>query len=546
MGVSLNKTFDYLSKTENEAAVEVLTAGLDAPHQPTQRLALRALMDRRSPQGHREVFRRLPKLDEDCRAIVAERPERLENVVGETVRNPDREACATACNAIVAFRLYEGLPALVAVLSNEENPNTDLVARTVLKLTESFYRELSGIDDQPVRKNQENLRSRITGALEDAVRKYHRHERKEAVEALLLLAKSKSVTLRRLLQRPDERSHHAIVETLSHSRRGGVIRLLLGFLEDPQMPLVVVKVICGRCDAKFVSHLARTVGSHPTKTVLETLARFDSIAWAVPGHEVFEKLDDAAQEGAVQIVAHSSMDRQHVLKVIAHLLMEGKPGGRRAAAKALEQFKDPAANTLVIKGLNDEDPQVRANLLVQVRPRRIPGALSLMIRMVDSPDEEVHRALRRAMPEFTFRHFLANLDKMPEQLLATAGHVVSKIDRQCRSKLEAEMTGPSPVRRRRAVQAAVATGLAVDLEKTLIRLLSDEDHVVRAAAAKALADCKTLPTWEALRDALLDRSFVVKEAAEQSLQRISQSLLQGVGDEEMESEAQEQPEEVAS
>ncbi|HUT10983.1 MAG TPA: HEAT repeat domain-containing protein [Thermoguttaceae bacterium] len=546
MGASLNKTFDYLSKTENEAALEVLIAGLDASHQPTQHLALRTLMDRRDPQGHREVFRRLPKLDEHCRAIVSERPERLKNVVGETVRNADGKSCASACNAIVAFRLYEVLPALVSVLSNEENPNTDLVAHTVLKLTESFYRELSGIDDQPARKNQENLRIRITGALEDAVKKYHRHERKEIVEALLLLAKSKSVVLRRLLQRPEERSHHAIVESLSYSPRGGVTRLLLAFLEDPQMPLVVAKVICGRCDAKFVGHLARTVGSHPTKTVVETLERFDSIAWALPGHEVFGKLDDAAQEGAVQIVVNSSMDRALALKVIGYLLMEAKPAGRRAAAKALGQFEGPEANTLVIKGLNDEDPQVRANLLVQVRSRRIPGALSLMIRMVDSRDEEVHRALREAMPEFTFCHFLANLDNMPENLIATAGHVVSKIDRECKSKLEAEMTGPSPVRRRRAVQAAVATGLADDLEQTIILLLSDEDHVVRVAAAKSLADCKTLPTWEALRDALLDRSFVVKEAAEKSLQRISQSLLEVVEDEEADAEGQEQPEVVAS
>jgi len=545
MGASLNKTFDYLAKTENEAAVEVLIAALDAPHQPTRHMALRALMDRRSPQGHRELFRRLPKLDQQSRSIVSERPERLENVVGETVRNPDGEACASACKAIVDFRLYEVLPALVSVLADEENPNTDLVARTVLKLTELFYGELSGIADQPVRKNQENLRNLITSALEDAVKKFHRHERKEAVEALLLLAKSKSVTLRRLLQRPEERSHHPIVESLSYSPRGGVIRLLLAFLEDPQMPLAVAKAICGRCDAKFVGHLARTVGAHPTKSIVETLERFDSIAWALPGHEVFAQLDDAAQEGAVQILVNSSMERQQVLRVIGYLLREGKPGGRRAAAKALAQFEGPEANALVIECLNDEDPQVRANLLVQIRPRRIPGALSLMIRMVDSPDEEIHQALRKAMPEFTFRQFLANLDKMPEHLLATAGHVVSKIDRECKAKLEAEMAGPSPVRRRRAIQTAVATGLAADLEKTIIRLLSDEDHVVRIAAAKALADCKTLPTWEALRDALLDRSFIVKEAAEQSLQRISQSLLQGVEDEEAEAEEQEQPEEVA-
>jgi HEAT repeat protein len=67
-------------------------------------------------------------------------------------------------------------------------------------------------------------------------------------------------------------------------------------------------------------------------------------------------------------------------------------------------------------------------------------------------------------------------------------------------------------------------GLLHDLEKVVIELLSDEDHMVRIAAAGALAECDTLPSWEALRDAMLDRSVAVQETAEKSLERICQSL----------------------
>ena len=50
---------------------------------------------------------------------------------------------------------------------------------------------------------------------------------------------------------------------------------------------------------------------------------------------------------------------------------------------------------------------------------------------------------------------------------------------------------------------------------------------IRIEAAKALAACNTMPCWEALRDALLDRSVLVQEAAEQSLDQIGRSLVQG-------------------
>lgn len=554
MSTGLNATFEFLTKTENEAAVDILTAALDNPYQPTQHRALRALMDRRSAAGHQEVFRRLPALDEQCRSIVNERPERLLDVVGAAVQDPDKQVCAAACNGILSLRLYESLPVLISVLSNAENPNTVLAARTTLNLTELFYAELSRTDDQPKRKNEENLRIRITSALENAVRKFHRHQRTEVVEALLLVAKSKSITLRQMLQRPDEKSHQPIVDLLSNSSRGGVIRLLLGFFEDPQMPRVVSKVICDRCDVKFVENLLRAVHPRPSKAVAKTLTRIDSIAWAQPGHELFQKLDDLAQECVVQLLMGTAINRQQVLEVIGYLLLEGKPGGRRAAARALAEFPGPEAAALTIRAINDEDPQVRARLLVQLRPRRIPAAFSLLIRMVDSPEEEIREALRKALPEFTFRQFLANLDTMPETLQPLAGHMVSKIDTESISKLTAEMASPSPVRRRLAVQATSAMGMVHDLEEIVIKLLSDEDHIVRVAAARALADCKSMPTWEALRDALLDRSVVVQEAAEQSLEWISRSLLQHREEEaqmeeedevEEEEQLEEEPEEAA-
>jgi HEAT repeat protein len=123
---------------------------------------------------------------------------------------------------------------------------------------------------------------------------------------------------------------------------------------------------------------------------------------------------------------------------------------------------------------------------------------------------------------------MANFDAMPDELRPVTGHLVRKLDPEVADKLAGEMGSLSPVRRRRAVLAAGTMGMAHDVEKTLIGLLSDEDHMVRRATAKILADCKSMPTWEALRDAVFDRSVIVQEAAERSMEQISNSLLQRV------------------
>src|SRR6187401_1867070 len=57
----LEKTFELLAATENEAAVDALLPALSSPHEHIQECALRALLDRKSLAGQREVVRRWPE-----------------------------------------------------------------------------------------------------------------------------------------------------------------------------------------------------------------------------------------------------------------------------------------------------------------------------------------------------------------------------------------------------------------------------------------------------------------------------------------------------
>ncbi|MDZ7615368.1 MAG: hypothetical protein U1E05_00095, partial [Patescibacteria group bacterium] len=344
-------TFQFLAKTENAAAVELLVAGLDCDHEAARHYSLRALLERRDEAGHHAVFKRLAQFDEKSREIIAERPARLVRVVAEVLKEGKAEAVKKACDAVEEFRLYDAAPSLIAALVRENNPHAPVLAQTVLRLTEAFYIELSENDSSPKRRDIAGLRDRITLDLEDSVRKFHRHRQPAAVEALLLLAKQKNVTLRDLLSRPDEASYEPIVELLRTSEQGGVVRLLLGLLDDPKSPLVVAEVIGDRTDAKFVGHLARTVGATPSRAVAESLKRIRNIAWAAIDHPVFAELDDAAQEGAVQILVGSSFERNRVFAVLGHLAKRGNAGGRRAAIRALRGFTQPGTSQIVIDAL---------------------------------------------------------------------------------------------------------------------------------------------------------------------------------------------------
>jgi len=523
-------TFDYLAKSQNRAATELLIATLQSKHPAVLERGVAALMDRLDPDGHREVFRRLMSFDQRCREIIQRRAQRLETVVTAALRETDVRECQTACQAIVALRLYDTLPGLVTILTDEGNPHSALAAQTILCLSEALYEDLSqgdGASASSVRTDADTVRRRVTTALEEGARKFYRHKRREAVEAFLLVAKPQNPTLRQLLRNPDDACHKEVIDVLMENPKGGIIRLLLGFLDDPQLPRPIIDVLTSRRDKRFVEHLLRRVGSGDSRLrgCSETLARFESLAWAKPDDSLFPTLDDEDQASAVRLIMATGMSSEKKLEAIGRIVQDGKPAGRRAAAQALGSFKTALANEYVIRAISDEDPEVRAHALRQLRPRGIPGAMTLLIRMVDSPHDVVKEALRDALPEFSFRQFMLLFDDLPEEFQSIAGHLVQKIDPDAAIHIAAEMKVLSPVRRRRAVQAASAMGLVKRLEKFVAELVTDEDHMVRAAAAVALAEAETSRSWEALRDALLDRSVIVQEAAEQSLNRISQAFL---------------------
>ncbi len=136
---------------------------------------------------------------------------------------------------------------------------------------------------------------------------------------------------------------------------------------------------------------------------------------------------------------------------------------------------------------------------------------------MESPHEVVRQAVRESLAEFNFKRFLAAYDMLDEEVRRSTGSMVRKIDPEATAQLCEELAAKSRTRRLRAINVTVAMGAVADVQDQLLERLGDEDHVVRAEAARALGTCNTPAVWQALADACSDRSVVVKEAAEEKL-----------------------------
>jgi hypothetical protein len=511
-------TFDVLWKTHNESAVNLLLNALDSPLAEVRNGALESLLKRRTVAGHQEIIRRLPSWDSSARDIVRQYHRYLGRGLRDAILSHDLTVFTTGCAATLEFRDYDMLPTLVQAAEDHAHPYCNVAAEHVLQLSELLYEDLASKQSSPIGRDPPLMRKHVLHSLEQSLARFPQHKRLEMIEAFLLLAPRDYPALQKILADPMHVAYLSVVDLLTRSARPGVVRLVLSFLDDPQAPSTIVKLFGRRTDRKFLEHFLHKIGAQPSAAAAQNLHRIETIVWFQDDVTLVDQLDDAAQHGAIQLALASDIHRQLKFKLIEHLLRFGKPGGRRAAALALAAFQGGEANQLAQEALDDPDPQVQALVLVQIRSRGIPGALPLLLSKLDSPNEVIRNASRRSLEEFSFDRFLAAFDSLDDYVRRTTGPTVRKVDPAAVQRLREEFEARSRTRRIRALAMASAMGLVTQFEGQVILRLTDEDHLVRAEAAKALAQCPTEYARRALRAAQLDRSIVVQEAVAQSLQ----------------------------
>ena len=523
MNESLQTTFELLRETRNEAALGVLIPALESPHPAIREAALTTILRRRSPAAHREVLRRLHTLDEGAKGIVREKRSRMTQTIRDALLGDDQQLFVNGCHAAVWLGEYDVVPALINVLEDRTNPNSELASKTVLELTDLLYGQLANPDGGGRGCDPRFVRHHMVGSLELSVERYSSHQRRELVEAFVLLVGRDNVRLKRILENPHHDAFPVLVDVLSKSPTAGAIGLLLSLMDHPHAPSAVLSVVAGRRDLKFVQYLLRKIGREPSTAMRQNLERITSVPWLQDGAALMDQLDDAAQHAVVRLVTTTAIAREQAFATVEHLLRHGKPGGRRSAAEALSEFTGAEANALALEAMDDEDPQVQANALRQFRSRGIPGALQRLVEMVDSRHAVVRKAARESLDEFSFSRFLAAFDMLDDEVRRSTGTLVKKIDPQTVPLLRAEMESRVRTRRLRALVIARTIDLVARLEEEIIKLLHDDDHLVRAEAAAALGLNESTGSRDALHAALEDGSATVQEAAKKSLQQQDQA-----------------------
>jgi HEAT repeat protein len=516
----LKTTLAVLGQTKNEAAIPVLLAALDAPNLAVQSGTMQALLERRGPAGARELLKRWHKLSERWKKAATDQVGKITGVIRDGILSGDEQTVKNACDAVLWVRDYDFVPVLVNAALDGSNPQAELAADTVIALCDSLCEELATSRDYK-RRDPQLARRHVVTALEPVADRFDQHKNKMLLEAFLMLVNRENLVLNRILEHPHDPAYATMMHLLASSPRPGVMRLLLNYM-DVDAPSSIYSVLARRSDLTFVRHFLKRFAGGVRPSARSYLKRVESFGWLEDGGKVLAALDDEEQRGAIQLAMRSGMSRLQAFVIIRAVLRSPNAATRRCAAEQLGAFRGTEANELILQTLEDEDPEVQSHVVRLLRDHNIPGAIAKLTRLLDSPNAGVRDAVRESLSEFTLPQFLAAFDNLDEESKRERGEFVRRVDPNAIAELKLEMQADSRSRRRRAVAVAVAIHAVEELQHELIRLLNDDDHVVRATAESALQCCSAKAARAALRQALLDANAGARPAAEDALQDLAQ------------------------
>ena len=269
----------------------------------------------------------------------------------------------------------------------------------------------------------------MLAALERSLGSHAQVPRPEIVDAFLMLAPVDNRVLLQIIREPNHPCHAQMVSTLATSELPTIMERLVALLRDTDAPPAVLEAIARRTDPPFVNFLLREL-KHPVPLrVLHNMKRLRSVAWLEADRHMLLELDGRRQATAVALAMASDIRRDAMLELLDAGAAQWPGRGATSKLPGPGEIRRTRSRTSwCCAALNDPDVAVQAAAVRQLRPRRLPNALQMLVARLDAPSIEVRDAARSSLAEFNFVRYRAMFDLLDEHAVRTTGALVRQVD----------------------------------------------------------------------------------------------------------------------
>jgi HEAT repeat protein len=528
MADPLARTFDVLATAKSPAAVELLITAVDSTRPAIQDRAVAALLRRSATRCQSEVIRRLPRLSASGRKLLQEQGSRLSGTLRQCLLHGDDELRTNALAIVTSMDCHDQVPALLTILEQRDDPFQEAACQTLCDLVNRLFDQLhSGGAERASDRRIRNLpqaKQTVLMALEAGCNRFGELSYpREVMECILVLGDPEGTAVRKAFLQSSPACREMAANLLSTSKHPGVMRLLLEFMGQNYPNHMAFEAFANRSDPEFVCHVLRAFPKRLSENQQKNYRQLTRIAWIADELVPLATIPSGLHESLSAFVQATGMSLDEKIEVQKWLLLNGSMPARQAATEILEAISPESVRGILFGSLDSEDEVVQVWATSQLRSQGVPEAIRLLIERLDSPLPAVREAAREELSSFDLSLVLNLFEQLDRNVCLRVGALIRKIDPACTQKLLEELKQPIRRRRIRAAKAAEALGLAPDVERGLLAMLSDEDSIVRRIAAELLVCMPSPEVIFGLTTLLQDSSPRVRDAAERSLAEIGRS-----------------------
>lgn len=513
MADPLSKTFSFLARSGNPIAGRLLLRAMQVKFAPVQREAIEAILRRGEPVSQRELIRAYPSFEPEQRAMLDEAHSSLSNVVRDALRGSDRALRQAALDFVRSAHAYSHVECLLRLMLEGGAAAAtafDVLTQLVDRLEAQSFEIRSA--DRSATRNQEQTAEKIHSWLP----RFRTSARlNELIDNVLILASAERRVIRNLLIEAEPDLVQTAWQRLETGTHRGLIRQLFALLDRESFSEKVAEILQRRDDPEFVVQMLRALSPQVLRS--RGLRRITHLAWLDVDAPDLGWIPDDGHATVVHLVDASGMATDEKLRLYRWMITNGSLPGRLAATALLAESDPDTIETAVYDGLNSEDASIQAWATSHLRDRPTPSAFTELIRQLDNADDQVRRVARDEFTGFGAELLLELFDELSPHICRRLGALAEKIDRGAVDELIGFLQHPIRRQQITAMRAVCALGFQRRAESELLKLLGNDDYVVRRSAIDALQACDSPQVERGLALLLGDDDSRIRNAVHRNL-----------------------------